>query len=66
MKYIFVATFEDSSGGGYQKIFSSRKLADNWLWKMYIRSFDEPIKKEFIEWKRYGAFTAKIKRFKLI
>lgn len=64
---IFVATFEDSGGGGYQKVFSSKELANDWLWKMYLKSSidDEPTKKGFTEWKRYGAFTAKIKGFKI-
>lgn len=57
---IYVATFTDSAGYGYQAIFNSRKEAKKWLENKWGKS---SIIMPFNEYESYGAFTAMIKRF---
>lgn len=60
---IYVATYEDGSGYGYQKIFvDDLSAAKAWLKKQWERDFsgDET---PFLDWCAYGAWTGKIKSF---
>jgi hypothetical protein len=64
---IHVATYTDTSGYGYQKVFKLKKQATDWLLKQFERDYKKmdqiPIKEAFNDWRKYGAFTAKIKSF---
>lgn len=61
---IFVATFTDGSGYGMQKVFKNKNDASTWLRKVYNKSFDED-DTSFREHCEYGAWTGKIKSFKI-
>lgn len=61
---IYVATYEDGSGSGFQKVFKDRKNAKIWLEKQFKRDF-RCLKMTIKEWGRYGAWTMKIKSFNI-
>lgn len=65
---IYVATYEDGSGFGYQKVFKYKSLAKKWLRKQYDRDFgeeesDTETESNFKDRCDYGAWTGKIKSF---
>ena len=60
---IFVATYTDDNGTGYQKAFIKKEKAKIWLKKQWERDFDEDAGDcSFENWCEYGAWTGKIKR----
>ena len=61
---IYVATFESGTGNGLQKVFKDKKEAKKWLKKQYDDNFDDDAL-SFKEWCNYGAWTGKIKSFKI-
>lgn len=67
---IYVASYEDPSGRGYQQIFTDKKTANEWMYKKFKSDYcsgygiTEKEKLELYEnHKNYGAFSAKIKSF---
>lgn len=67
-KKIYVATYENSYGEGTLKIFSSKKEANAWLRKTFIKDFlpdvadltTQDINNAFWSHKQYGAFCCRI------
>jgi hypothetical protein len=69
---IYVASYEDPSGHGYQSIFENKKAARDWMFAKFKRDYcsgygnTEFEKLEmFRNHEKYGAFTAKVKQFTL-
>lgn len=61
---IFVATYQSPGGNPSQEIFSTKIAAIDWLRKKHAKDF-EGTETSFNEWSKYGAWTAKVKRFKI-
>ena len=67
-KFIWIATCEDNSGGGYVEVFSSKKEANKWLEESLLYLYegdydpDNPAEiKDFLDnRKSYGEFTGNI------
>lgn len=67
---IYVATYEDSSGYGYQKVAKDKILAETWLRERFLKDNDSfETEKEFREAFKshceYGANTGKIRMFNI-
>jgi hypothetical protein len=69
---LYVASYEDASGNGYQKIFRSKKNANIWMYNKFIKDYcigygmtNKEKLESFKDHKNYGAFSAKIKQFKV-
>lgn len=65
---IYIATYEDGSGRGYQKVCKDKLSAKTWLRERFIKDNDpfetekefEDVFKDHCE---YGAWTGKIRMF---
>ena len=73
LKYhtIYISTYTSPNGAGLQKLFEDKQAAEDWLRKQTDRdvapkSCYEESYKAFNEWKKYGAWTAKVKKFKYV
>lgn len=68
---IFVATYSDSSGFGYQKVFKHKSLASDWLKKSFARDNgcnlnDPTFLTDFKDHCEYGTWwNGKIKSFEI-
>ncbi len=67
---IYIASYEDPHGIGFQKLFNSKKLADEWMFIKFVRDYCSGygMSKEdkvalYQNHKNYSAFSANIKQF---
>lgn len=66
---IYIVTYEDNTGFGYQKLFYTKKAANKWLFDKFRKDNDgecatlAEYKALLAEHKIYGAHSAKIKCF---